>query len=464
LPEPRSPGWYLERMRAAASVLVAWALLSAMAHPALAVGDDERVAWLRGNAIPLATIDPASRDLTDLAPLREVLAGVRVVMLGEATRGDGSAFLAKTRLIRFLHQELGFDVLVFEAGFYDCARAWDEVRAGADARQALGGALPFFYTQAAQFQPLLELVAARAASDRPLAFAGIDSQMGGGVDGRDLGRALRAALPGLGIPPESVASLAELEVALADATLERYATGEVAVPARQQRQRILDALAELRRRLRPAGVRYPPAAAAGAEGAFWLQVLDNVTTFLEASWKVGRWEPGSVLSPQVHNLHDHQMAANLAWLARERFAGRKLIVWSLSVHLARDLDRLTTGEVATRERFDVMSTVGDEVAAALGDEAYTLAVTAYGGDKATPGRSPYPLLVPTAGSFEDLMHRTGLEAALVDLRHLPASGGWLRRGLIARPISHKELLGIWPRHLDGLLFLRRSEASRRVGE
>ena len=62
----------------------------------LAAGDDERVAWLRAHAIPISTIDPASRDLSDLEPLRGLLAKKRIVMLGEATRGDGSSFLART--------------------------------------------------------------------------------------------------------------------------------------------------------------------------------------------------------------------------------------------------------------------------------------------------------------------------------------------------------------------------------
>jgi erythromycin esterase-like protein len=153
------------------------------------------------------------------------------------------------------------------------------------------------------------------------------------------------------------------------------------------------------------------------------------------------------------------MADNLEWHANERYAGRKVIVWSLTVHVTRDLDLLTTGEEATRARFDEMSTVGDEIAAAFGKEAYAIGVTALAGRKGSAFRAPYPLLAPTEGSFEELMGRTGLAAALVDLRHLDDVEGsrWLRRSLIARPLAYKELLGIWPRHLDGLLFLRNLE-------
>jgi erythromycin esterase-like protein len=84
-----------------------------------------RVAWLSENAVRIRTVDPAKDDFADLEPLRETLKGVRVVLLGEQNHGDGTTFLAKTRLIRFLHEKMGFDMLAFESGLYDCAKAWD---------------------------------------------------------------------------------------------------------------------------------------------------------------------------------------------------------------------------------------------------------------------------------------------------------------------------------------------------
>ena len=50
--------------------------------------------------------------------------------MGEPIHYDGSAFKAKTRLVKFLHQELGFSVIAFESGFYDCYKAWQEIQAG----------------------------------------------------------------------------------------------------------------------------------------------------------------------------------------------------------------------------------------------------------------------------------------------------------------------------------------------
>ena len=83
----------------------------------------ERLAWLRGHAVKVRTLDASDEDFKDLEPLGQAIFDARIVLLGEATHGDGSTFLAKGRLIKFLHQRKGFDVLVWESGFYECAKA-----------------------------------------------------------------------------------------------------------------------------------------------------------------------------------------------------------------------------------------------------------------------------------------------------------------------------------------------------
>src|SRR6266699_3115844 len=103
----------LMRTLFAALALLALPLQSQPAAPA----EDARVAWLADHAIRMRTLDASEDDFGDLEPLRATLKGVRVVMLGEQSHGDGTAFVAKTRLIRFLHERMGFDVLAFESGF-----------------------------------------------------------------------------------------------------------------------------------------------------------------------------------------------------------------------------------------------------------------------------------------------------------------------------------------------------------
>src|SRR5436305_10383246 len=84
--------------------------------------DPGRVRWLSEHALPVRSIAPADEDFSDLMPLVGWIGSSRVVALGEGTHGDGAMFLAKARLVRFLHQVMGFDVLAWEAGFFDVPR------------------------------------------------------------------------------------------------------------------------------------------------------------------------------------------------------------------------------------------------------------------------------------------------------------------------------------------------------
>ena len=67
----------------------------------------EKTESLKNIAIPIRSIDPKDEDYSDLQFLKKIVErdSVRVIMLGEQTHGDGSTFLAKSRLIKFLHKE-----------------------------------------------------------------------------------------------------------------------------------------------------------------------------------------------------------------------------------------------------------------------------------------------------------------------------------------------------------------------
>ncbi|MFI1716947.1 hypothetical protein [Streptomyces litmocidini] len=75
---------------------------------------DEVTRWLTRATLPLTGL-AAGAPTTDLQPLKDVLDGVRVVGLGEATHGTREFFRLKHRLLEFLVTELGFSVLAMEA-------------------------------------------------------------------------------------------------------------------------------------------------------------------------------------------------------------------------------------------------------------------------------------------------------------------------------------------------------------
>lgn len=71
--------------------------------------------WLQNNSLILSTIQPGD-NMTDLAPLKEIIGDADVVILGESTHGAHEFFEIKHRLFRFLAEDMGFTVLAVEDG------------------------------------------------------------------------------------------------------------------------------------------------------------------------------------------------------------------------------------------------------------------------------------------------------------------------------------------------------------
>lgn len=83
-----------------------------------------------GHSVPVRSISAHDTDYTDLAPLAEAIGQKRIVMLGELYHGDATAFQAKARLIRFLHEKMGFGVLAWESDFFALNHGWDAYKSG----------------------------------------------------------------------------------------------------------------------------------------------------------------------------------------------------------------------------------------------------------------------------------------------------------------------------------------------
>lgn len=55
--------------------------------------------------------------------LTDAIGNTKIVLLGEQTHGDGAVFDKKVELIKQLHKEKGFNLIVFEGGLYDNFKA-----------------------------------------------------------------------------------------------------------------------------------------------------------------------------------------------------------------------------------------------------------------------------------------------------------------------------------------------------
>jgi erythromycin esterase len=417
---------------------------------------DPRIGWLQKNAIPFRSISPADRDFSDLQPLKKILRNRRIVLLGEQSHGDGTTFLAKARLIEFLHEEMGFDVLAFESGLYNCWRANQALRSGEDPVKAVRSGVFAIWTLSEQVKPLMEYLGATSRTGRPLELAGFDSQFTGSASGNHLVSDLTAYLKGLGSGAAGEADWPAFTEKLQALTQGSWEAGEMPVPPAPEQEAFLDRIEKLQSEI-ATSVR------PDSEAPFWLQLLESTAAYARMEWEP---DPGSEAGNlRVRQLRDSQMGRNLIWLANERYPGRKIIVWAATYHAARNLDRIDPGSPELARFYQAVEPMGEVAWKILGDQMYTLGFTAYEGQVGNVFRThpPEPLDKPTAGSLEDLLFQAGLENALVDFRNPPRGGDWLRQPLISRPLGYTEMKGDWTQVLDGMMFTRVMEPSKRAG-
>lgn len=113
-------------------------------------------------------------DNADLSFLKALLKDKRVVLLGESSHGIGDYYALKSRIIQYLHQECGFEVLAMESGIADIALTYKNIDT-LTAKQLRNNTV-FGNFQCAEIMPLFDYIKKTASSKKPLQYAGFDSQ------------------------------------------------------------------------------------------------------------------------------------------------------------------------------------------------------------------------------------------------------------------------------------------------
>lgn len=377
--------------------------------------------WLRDHAHPLRTLDPADGDVSDLAPLKDVVGDARVVAIGESTHRIHEFYQLRHRLTRFLVSELGFTAFVMESGFPEGLRVDDWVHGGpGDPADLLHTGITYHMGKCAEMREHLEWLRAHevrfhgmdvsdsAASARPaveacVAFlAGADPAYAESVrDGLlPLFDYLPADRTGLAWAAPALHAYLALDAGVRNELTVRI--GELA--ERMRAQRVVYSAATSPARFETA---YRCAATARHTDAF-LQAM--------ASARTRPYAPA--------NLRDAAMAENVEWiLGREE----RIVVAAANGHVQRwpfsAPPVLPVG----------MTALGEHLAASLGERMVVIA-SAFGGGTlylhrpipdGPPGHTEvftHEMAAPDPDSLDALLATAGVSPYLLDLRAVPATG------------------------------------------
>jgi len=425
------------KLGGAAALTLILCAVPAVAEPA---ADDERVRWLMDNAVAVRSIEPGDEDFSDLMPLAPILGNVRVVQIGEASHGDGATFLAKARLIRFLHQKMGFDVIAWEAGIADVPFLDAALRSDVPLPEAASQALYGIWSRTREVMQTLEYVRSSWRTPHPIEIVGFDSRIS---IPKNRSERWPAAVfeffdrldPKL-ISAQERADLTAMAVGLVPA--DYY---EKPGPRSYNRELPKRLVATIDARRSELLTWWPP------------RQIDYIRQTLQSLMGMDRALPPDVTKPGPEGYtRDTAMAGNLLWWLNGPLKDRKVIVWAHNYHVMKNF---FSQEIEDQEKAagrSLSGPMGRFLNESLGREMYTIAFLSHHGRSGWVDDEPSELPAASFDSLQTLFHATGRPYLFVDLRRVPADH-WLRDERTATFNEYEPMALDWTRVYDGVFFI-----------
>lgn len=125
--------------------------------------------WIKKN---VHTINNDSLSVGKFDFLKEKISDKRIVFLGEATHYDGATFAARSEMVEFLIKEMGFEVILFEAGMFDLMQANKEFQETGQSQKIKSSLWDFWRTQ--QWEHFYSSIEKHKQNGKPIQMAGFD--------------------------------------------------------------------------------------------------------------------------------------------------------------------------------------------------------------------------------------------------------------------------------------------------
>jgi erythromycin esterase-like protein len=406
---------------------VLWLHLSARAQ-------HEIKEYVQTSTANISAISPAVTQYDDLQIFGDAIGDANVVMLGEQDHGDAATFEAKSRLIKYLHEKKGFNVLAFESQF-TLTYIW---------QQAVKNHVPLdsitkkYVTQLwsmcnACNDLLYQYVPGTYQHGVPLQLAGVDSNVFNGALVSLLDSVIRANQLPISQDPDYAPVIIPMfrnwlaNAMSKDQTLNNKYLGYLAKVKEQLGQHL-------------------------NKEDFWMMYLDN----LEAGNKhltIKEYYP-------LRAVRDKQMAANLSWMLRNVYKGEKIIVWAHNFHISK-----YSGQYEDKTMNEAMTMGTYFTDSPEGKNTYILGFTSYEG---TTGRlyvynngniKDYKLNKPKTNSFENWVNGS-YDFAFTDFKKFNAAHPGYKEefdmsGAVKGGAYHKNYKASWNNIFDGVFFIRK---------
>ncbi|WP_227793415.1 erythromycin esterase family protein [Paenibacillus guangzhouensis] len=409
-----------------------------------AVSDWKR--WVADHAYALHTIQPeswsanggsiAQDKFSDLDMLIPLLADKRIVYLGENSHGVAEFNLVKTRLIQYLHQTLGYNMVAFESGLGDAALAQGQIKKMATQETMRRSIFGVWWTE--ETKPLFEYMKETHKSESPLRLAGFDIQVQSPLfqDAK--------WIPSKGLKDRALQ--AEQDVRKWRMSKDLSGFRKVKPELIKVYEELLQVVTKNENALK---MDYPdePHIVKLMKRALEdrIRVIQEYNELCIQSNILTEQGDYSGTQPMME-WRDRALASNLAWLATKVYPEERIIVWGHNGHISKAQSLIS----------NMPKSMGELMPEELKRESYVMGLFTGQGQFAENTREPVQLDPMIPGSMEDILTAAGQPYTFMDLRYRENERGnsWMFERMIA---SYQVMMPMpleLRRHFDGVLLIK----------
>lgn len=371
---------------------------------------------------PIKSISMEYSDHSDLKILDSILKDNRILMLGENVHYDGSTLQAKGRLIQYLHENLGYNVVLYEAGQYDCWIMNEEMKNHSfkTSTDSIGGLGLFnFWWDNKETQPLIKYYQKTKGSSSPIELGGFDIQFSGEVLTKKRGKLLKSFLSENNININHFPILKKYIDELQNFIYKGYVSK---ILNETQQKELLNEISRLEKTI--IELKKNP------ENEIYARYLNDIANNFNKAWK---YKSGSLAS--MH-FRDSLMAKNLIRQIDSLYPKEKIIIWCANIH--------TFSAPYSKNYRPLGSYIKDR----YGKSSYMLDFSSYAKLNTSKNLTDQPGKL----AVENIFHEMKTPYFIMDLRNVPTSS-YLKKEFVSTINQGADQRKIWSHFIDGIFYI-----------
>ena len=392
------------------------------------VGQTSVKTYASDNFKQVVSIDPSNNNYSDLNSIGEAIGNANVVLLGEQDHGDAPTFLAKTRLIKYLVEIKGFSVVAFESDFYSLNAGWGDLKDDKDSiKLFLQKNIFSNWTKCKQCDPLFTYLSENIFNKK-IKLTGFDNQHNGLFFQQNYyNKHLITFLDTSDIKLMQMPAKKILSVAYNSLGTSKN---------RQQKDSAYNFIISSYDSLHiKAKEKY-------GEANFWVQELKSIKTEMEIGFAYT-----SGVGFKGEAIRDRQMADNLLWLIKNKYSGKKIIVWAANNHVSKKaVNNDINNEFMIKPMGEVFTSISSPAIS-----IYSIGFTSLQGKAGRFGEKHYTVPKFKTNSLESLVNEKNYDYGFIDFKNLSnRSEEFFMKG----EMYHRYANADWGNIFDGVFYIK----------